>query len=196
MINNQIFAWDNYEDDPNKRIGLDSIPSQKNATYSSALDGVFTGSLEESFFTNDDKAAIPNPAQVIGEVAMELVEGKGAVVPGLEIHYITSEAEYTAAMGTEDQPGWLRSAGYTGTTWTEGMAWAVALVEKDCLLQVTANGSTNGVVIKDVTDDIKEVRNMFQRGGDHKYLIVDKGEVFVNDIPMSDVTKIGFIVVA
>lgn len=197
MINNQIFAWENYEENPDKMIGVDTIPTQKDATYNEVSNGVFTGSMAESFFTNVDKATIPQVASVIGEVAMELVEGKGAVVPGLEIHYITSEAEYTAAMGTVQNPGWLRTAGYDGSaTWSGDMAWAVALVEKNCFLQVTANGTTNNVKIKDVNQSMKVVDNMFKRGTDHKYLIVDKGEVFVNDTPMSDVTKVGFIVVA
>lgn len=196
MIDNQIFAWGNYEENPNKMIGVDTIPTQKDATYNEVSDGVFTGSMAESFFTNVDKSMVPEVASVIGEVAMELVEGKGAVQSGVEIHYITNVDEYDAAMGTEQNPGWLRAAGYAGTTWSGDMAWAVAIVEKNCFLQVTANGTTNGVKIKDVKQSMIEVDNMFKRGTAHKYLIVDKGEVFVNDEPMADVTKIGFIAVA
>ena len=195
MINNQIFTWGNYEENPNNMIGVDTIPTQKDATYNEVSGGVFTGSMAESFFTNVDKSMVPEVASVIGEVAMELVEGKGAVVPGLEIHYITSEAEYDDAM--DETTGWLYKAGYReDITWSGDMAWAVALVEKDCFLQVTANGTTNNVKIKDVKQSMEVVDNMFKRGTDHKYLIVDKGEVFVNDTPMSDVTKVGFIVVA
>lgn len=196
MIDNQIFAWGNYEENPNKMIGVDTIPTQKDATYNEVSDGVFTGSMAESFFTNVDKSMVPEVASVIGEVAMELVEGKGAVQSGVEIHYITNVDEYDAAMGTEQNPGQLRAAGYAGTTWSGDMAWAVAIVEKNCFLQVTANGTTNGVKIKDVKQSMIEVDNMFKRGTAHKYLIVDKGEVFVNDEPMADVTKIGFIAVA
>ena len=199
-LNSQIFTWGNYEEDPKNIMGVDTIPTQKDATYTNSANGVFTGSVEESFFTNIDKSVVSNPAAVIGEVPMDIIDGKGAVVPGLEIHYITSKAEYDAAMDDGTEPkhteGYLHKANYTGTTWTEGMAWAVAIVEKETWLRITANGSTDGVVIKDVTHGMEVVDNMFKRGTDHKYLIVDKGEVFVNNTPMSDVTKVGFIAVA
>lgn len=79
MNNNRIFYQDNYDDDPNNEIGLDSINSQKEGTYSSSANGVFTGSLLESFFTNNDVSGVPSPAFVIGEKPGDIVEGKGVV---------------------------------------------------------------------------------------------------------------------
>ena len=79
MDNNRIFYQDNYDDDPNNEIGLDSINSQKEGTYSSSANGVFTGSLLESFFTNNDVSGVPSPAFVIGEKPGDIVEGKGVV---------------------------------------------------------------------------------------------------------------------
>lgn len=75
MNDSQIFAWDNYDDNPNNMIGVDTIPTQKNATYSDASNGVFTGSLADSFFTNDDLMTVPNVASVIGMEAGEIVYG-------------------------------------------------------------------------------------------------------------------------
>lgn len=194
MIDNQIFAWGNYEENPNKMIGVDTIPTQKDATYNEVSDGVFTGSMAESFFTNVDKSKVPEVASVIGELAMELVEGKGAVQSGVEIHYITNSTEFNAAKTTY-LAQYIEKDPNPVTEWSEGMAWAVAIVNKASWLQITANGTTNGVVIKD--KGITETKNMFDREPEnHNYLIVDKGEVFVNDKPMADVTKIGFIAVA
>lgn len=77
MIDNQIFAWENYEENPNKMIGVDTIPTQKDATYNEVSNGVFTGSMAESFFTNVDKSMVPEVASVTGMMPGEIVEGKG-----------------------------------------------------------------------------------------------------------------------
>lgn len=77
MIDNQIFAWGNYEENPNKMIGVDTIPTQKDATYNEVSNGVFTGSMAESFFTNVDKSMVPEVASVTGMMPGEIVEGKG-----------------------------------------------------------------------------------------------------------------------
>lgn len=195
-MDNQVFAWENYEENPNKMIGVNTIPTQKGATYNTVSNGVFTGSVVESFFTNEDKATIPQIASVIGQKPMEIVEGKGLIAAGVELHYITSDEEFSAAMGTAENPGWLRKAGYTkqDTGFSDTNAWAVGIVDVDCALQITVNGTTENVKIKDSAKEWAEVDNLFKRGTDHKYIIANMQEVFLGDSQVDDVKKIGFVV--
>lgn len=76
----QLFSWNNYEENPQNAIGVETIPTQKEATYNEVAEGVFTGNMEESFFTNEDKTSIPNVATVIGEKPGAIIEGKGVVL--------------------------------------------------------------------------------------------------------------------
>lgn len=82
MTDNQIFSQDTYEDmivtsaDPFK-----SIPSQKEGTWGSGSDGVFTGNVMDSFLTNNDETMAPGTSSVIGEEPKELVWGKGFIDP-------------------------------------------------------------------------------------------------------------------
>lgn len=186
-LNSQIFTWGNYEEDPKNIMGIDTLPTQKSATYNSAADGVFTGSIEESFFTNIDKSLVSNPAMVIGEVAMELVEGKGTVASGVEIHYITNADEYDAAMdpGTVEghTEGYLHAAGYPGTTWADGMSWAVATFRNIAGTLTVLNKGAKATVLNDGTTPVE---NAFPVTTKSTYFIIDKGEVknceSVNDI--------------
>ena len=178
-LNSQIFTWGNYEEDPKNIMGIDTLPTQKSATYNSAANGVFTGSIEESFFTNIDKSLVSNPAMVIGEAAMELVEGKGTVA-NITINYITSEAEYNAAMADN---GFLKKAGYPGTTWTGGMSWAVATFSGVAGTLTVLNKGEKATILDGGTIPTK---NAFPVTIKSTYFIIDKGEVEncenVNDI--------------
>ena len=75
------FAWNNYDDDPTKAIGVTTIANQKNGVYQEIPDGHFNGSMEESFFSNNDEMAGCGVSMVIGEEAKELVYGEGFVAP-------------------------------------------------------------------------------------------------------------------
>lgn len=79
MDTNQIFAWGGYDDNPNNAIGVDTLHTQKEAKYNDVADSVFTGSVLDSFFTNNDKTLGTNPASVVGEEAKEIVFGEGLV---------------------------------------------------------------------------------------------------------------------
>lgn len=102
MIDNQIFAWGNYEENPNKMIGVDTIPTQKDATYNEVSDGVFTGSMAESFFTNVDKSMVPEVASVIGMEAGEIVYGSkdGIVMVNKTYDFTSYAADKTTVYGT------------------------------------------------------------------------------------------------
>jgi hypothetical protein len=79
-MTNSIFAWDNYDEDPNNGIILETIPEQKNASYTDSRDGVFTGSAMESFFENTDKTSYPGIHPVNGMEAGDIVFGEGVVL--------------------------------------------------------------------------------------------------------------------
>ncbi len=102
MINNQIFAWENYEENPDKMIGVDTIPTQKDATYNEVSKGVFTGSMLESFFTNVDKATVPQVASVIGMEPGEIIYGskEGMVMVNKTYDFTSYAEDQTTVYGT------------------------------------------------------------------------------------------------
>lgn len=102
-LNSQIFAWGNYEENPMDIMGIKTIPTQKDATYTDSADGVFTGSIEESFFTNIDKSVVSNPAAVIGETPMDIIDGKGCVAPTNESNDTQNDGDDTPNDDNNDQ---------------------------------------------------------------------------------------------
>ena len=79
-MNKFNFGWDNYDDNPNNGIFLNTIDSQKNAVYVDNCNGVFTGSEMETFFENTDKTSYPGVSTVHGVDAGDIVFGEGVVL--------------------------------------------------------------------------------------------------------------------
>lgn len=129
MIDNQIFAWGNYEEDPKNIMGVDTIPTQKNATYTDSANGVFTGNLEESFFTNIDKSLVSNPAAVNGMEAGDIVYGsKDGIV------MVNKTYEFTS---------W--SAATEGTKYGDGKAKVINTEDTKTYVQVLENSESEWV---------------------------------------------------
>lgn len=124
MINNQIFAWENYEENPNKMIGVDTIPTQKDATYNEVSNGVFTGSMLESFFTNVDKATVPQVASVIGMEPGEIVYGSKEGMVMVEFYRFTSYDQETG-----------------GNKWGEGKVRVIKKDSKNTYVKVIENST-------------------------------------------------------
>lgn len=80
MNYNFLFAWNNYDESPLKGIENETVVRQKNATYSEPADGVFTGDVNDTFFTNNDKISIPGIATPIGMEPGVVTEGHGVVL--------------------------------------------------------------------------------------------------------------------
>jgi hypothetical protein len=52
MDDNRIFARDNYDDNPLDAIGVNTIPTQKNATYTEVPEEQFINTAFDSFVEN------------------------------------------------------------------------------------------------------------------------------------------------
>lgn len=79
MSNVFLFAWDNYDDNPLDAIGVNTIPTQKEATYAPAAEGELVTDAFDTFMSNADNYAYPQVAEVAGEEAKVLVFGEGMV---------------------------------------------------------------------------------------------------------------------
>ena len=79
MDDNRIFAWDNYDDNPLDAIGVNTIPTQKKATYAPVAEGELVTDAFDTFMSNGDEYAYPQVAEVAGEKAKVLVFGEGFV---------------------------------------------------------------------------------------------------------------------
>lgn len=79
MDDNRIFAWDNYDDNPLDAIGVNTIPTQKEATYAPAAEGELVTDAFDTFMSNGDEYAYPQVAEVAGEKPKVLMFGEGFV---------------------------------------------------------------------------------------------------------------------
>lgn len=184
-----MFGWEQEE------VGYKSLADQKNATRIDVSGGVSNSTPWDSFRTNNDEFGYPQAGMVIGEDPMPLTYGEG-VAPVITVTYINSKAEFEAAE-TGCLKDYMASASHiTADDWVDGsMYWAVANVDVNGgALAVNVNGSTYGVVVKN--GGTTPIDNRFPVSKEKTYLIVDKGEVFVNDEVVTDVTKIGFTYLA
>ncbi len=82
MDDNRIFAWNNYDDNPLDAIGVNTIHTQKEATYAPSAEGELVTDAFDTFMSNGDNYAYPQVSGVAGEEAMVLVFGKGMVEVG------------------------------------------------------------------------------------------------------------------
>ena len=81
MNDSRIFAWDNYDDNPLDAIGVNTIPTQKEATYAPATKGELVTDAFDTFMSNGDEYAYPQVVEVAGEEAKVLVFGEGFISP-------------------------------------------------------------------------------------------------------------------
>ena len=81
MSNVFLFDWDNYDDNPLYAIGVNTIPTQKEATYAPAAEGELVADAFDTFMSNGDEYAYPQVAEVAGEEAKVLVLGEGFISP-------------------------------------------------------------------------------------------------------------------
>ena len=76
---NRIFDWDNYDDNPLDAIGVNTIYTQKKATYAPSGNGEVVTDAFDTFMSNADKYAYPQVSEVAGYEAKVLVYGEGMV---------------------------------------------------------------------------------------------------------------------
>ncbi len=76
-MNNQIFAWDNYDDNPLNGAPLTTIETAKEATYAPVGEGELVVDAFDTFTSNADEYAYPQVAEVAGENPMVMVFGEG-----------------------------------------------------------------------------------------------------------------------
>ena len=81
MDYNDIFALDNYDDNPLDAIGVNTIPTQKSATYAPSAEGELVTDAFDTFMSNGDNYAYPQVSGVAGEEPMVLVFGEGFISP-------------------------------------------------------------------------------------------------------------------
>ncbi len=81
MINVFLFAWDNYDDNPLDAIGVNTIPTQKEATYAPSAEGELVTDAFDTFMSNGDEYSYPQVAEVAGEEPKVLVFGEGFITP-------------------------------------------------------------------------------------------------------------------
>lgn len=144
MDDNRIFAWDNYDDNPLDAIGVNTIPTQKEATYAPAAEGELVTDAFDTFMSNGDEYAYPQLAEVAGEKPKVLMFGEGFVAVESEGDGGSDDDEQTktaititAKSGTYTETSEVPTAGDITSDFEDYVTITGKLASGDAITKVT-----------------------------------------------------------